>query len=237
MRNITPKPSRVPRTQLILITLFAVALITGTLAAFENGRLDWRGLMINLSTEVIGACITYFVIDRIISQNEDEEKLKVRLIREMENPNNGITVRAVQELRTRGWLQDGSLFGWFIQRTNMENVDLRDADLHGFGLYRTSLYNSRINTEQFLTMTDLRLCTMPDGSLYDGRYALRGDIDWAHEKYHLDFNTATVEQMAEYYGVTVKQFIEGQRWALESFPSYGMLIPDCVQRLKNEGAI
>ncbi|MEO0562267.1 MAG: hypothetical protein AAF125_09135 [Chloroflexota bacterium] len=154
MRQIDPPRRRLPRTQIILITLLLVAFITGGLAAFENGQLDWRGLMINLSTEVIGAVITYFVIDRIINQNEDEEKLKTRLIREMENPDNGLTVRAVQELRTRGWLQDGSLYGWFLQRNNMDNLDLRDADLAGFGLYRSSLRNTRIEISQLLAIHD-----------------------------------------------------------------------------------
>jgi hypothetical protein len=217
---------RAQRTPLILGTILTVSILTGVVAAWEPSGFNWRGLLSNLATELVGGVFTYFVIDQLISRNEDEDKLKQRLIREMENPENGIVVRAAQELRSRGWLQDGALFGWFLQRANMQGLDLRDADLRGFGLYRSNLTDARVDDIQLVQMNDLRLCVMPDGKRYDGRYCLRGDIDWAMSRYELDFRQITTEQMAEYYGVSVERFMEGQAWAQENLPRLGVAMPD-----------
>lgn len=202
----------------ILLALIAVALFMAIIAGIEDGRFDWRGFTGNLSTELIGAVITYWIIDRIINTQEHETQLKQRLIREMSNGNNGVSSRAVAELRSNGWLQDGSLKGWFLTDADLRGVYLKDADVGGLGIYRTDLTGAKITDEQLLSLNDLRRSTLPDGSLYDGRFCLSGDLEWARTKYHIDPATAPAQEMAGFYEVTVEQYIEGQRWALENIP-------------------
>lgn len=210
------KPRRKPimtQTRLILIGILISALVMGGLAAFEDGQLVWNGLLGNLSTEMVGALLTFFVIDRLIKQNSEQEELRDQLIREMENPDIGITKRAVTELRHRGWLQDGSLGGWFFKRANLEGIKLSDAELTDVGFYRCNLTGTRISDEQLASLNDLRFCTLPDGTQYDGRFCLYGDVKWAMQKYGLDLRLISVQEAAEYYGVTPEQYVAGQRWA------------------------
>lgn len=215
MRYIPPPRRRFNRTRLVLIVLVAGAFIAGLLTSLDldNGSINLNGFIGNLSTELIGAVITFAFIERILKEGDDRLKLHDRLIREMENPDNGITKRAVGELRYHGWLQDGSLAGWFLQRANLEGVPLRDANLEGVGFYRCNLKNTKLSPEQLCQLNDLRLCTMPDGTLYDGRYCLTGDINWAYSRYDLDLKTASVKQASAYYGVPEENYIEGQKWA------------------------
>ena len=197
MQYNKPKRNTQRQNQCILLAIIVISLVMGFVSAcdWDNHTFDWRGLLSNLSVGLLGSVMTYFLIDKLISKNEDDENLKVRLIRELENLDNGIVMRAVQELRTHGWLQDGSLYGWFLQKANFEGVYLRDADVRGLGLYRSSLKGARIEEHQLVLMNDLRFTIMPDGNSYDGRYCLKGDIDWALSKYDLDFDRITIDDV------------------------------------------
>ena len=237
MRYIDTKPRRLENKNAVLISLSMLALLVGVISAFENGTFAWRGLLANLSTEVIGAVIVYYIIDQFINRHDTEQKLKDKLIRELENPDSGIATRAAQELRTYGWLQDGSLYGWFIQRANWEGAYLRDANLNGVGLYRCNLKDARIYVSQMVQMNDLRKTIMPDGTLYDGRYCLQGDIEWATKKYDVNFMAATVEDLAGYYETSVDDFLSGQKWAWENLEDYDRKIPSYLERLHDIGAI
>ncbi|MEO0562266.1 MAG: hypothetical protein AAF125_09130 [Chloroflexota bacterium] len=80
-------------------------------------------------------------------------------------------------------------------------------------------------------MTDLRLTIMPDGEVYDGRYCLRGDIDWARKHYDLDFVSASPQEMADYYHISLKRFMVGQKWAYKHLPKYGVMRPSYLERI------
>jgi hypothetical protein len=45
---------------------------------------------------------------------------------------------------------------------------------------------------------------------------------------------ATIEQMADYYGVDVDTFIAGQRWAIKYLPEHGYDMPPYLQKLASE---
>lgn len=216
----------------ILLAIVIVSLVMGVISAWDwdKGIFEWRGLLSNLSVGLVGSVITYFLIDKLISKNEDDEVLKIRLIRELENPDSGIVTRAAQELRTYGWLTDGSLFGWFLQRANFEGVKLKDADLRGLGLYRCNLTRAAIEERQLCQLNDLRFTIMPDGQLYDGRYCLKGDIDWALSRYDLDFEVITLDEMAKYYDVPTSRFLEGQLWAKQNLPKWNISLPAYLSR-------
>lgn len=230
MQYTKPKSRRFTQPWLVLLALVAVAFVMAVVSSFENGEFAWRGLAGNLSTELIGAIITYGIIDRMIKASADNRELKKRLIRRLENPDTGVTWETLAELRDHGWLQDGSFYGWFLQRANLEGAYLRDWQTNGLGLYRSNLTGAKIEVEQLVVMNDLRRTVMPDGQLYDGRYCLVGDLTWARTQYSLDVNVATPQQMADYYEVSLERYLEGQRWAKENLPKYNIDLPKYLKR-------
>lgn len=234
MQYTTAKKSLSERKWIILGIIVLVSLGVGIVVSIEDGMLDLRGLLGNLSTELVGGVITFVLIDQFILKNEDEAVYRDSLISKLENPDNGIVKQTVQELRTRGWLQDGSLYGWFIQKANFEGIKMKVADMNGVGLYRCNLKNTEFRVDQFMVMNDLRRSTMPDGTFYDGRYCLKGDIAWANKNYGINFMSATVAEMAGYYEVSEEVFIEGQRWAYDNLPLYNREIPPYLVKLMDE---
>lgn len=226
-----PNTKLAQRKNLLLPIILGVSLLIGIISAFDDTGFDWRNFFGSISIELIGGVITFYLIDNFVMKNEDEISQRKSLISQLENHNSGIVKRAIQELRSYGWLQDGSLYGWFIQRANFEGIDLKDATVNGLGLFRCNLTGVRISDEQLAQLNDLRLTHMPDGSLYDGRYCLSGDIEWARTKYGIDFMLAPLEKLAEYYEVSPEEFIEGQRWAHNNLPKLGYDVPPYLQKL------
>jgi hypothetical protein len=215
MRLMPERKRRLFSRAHILVALTLVALLMTAISYVRDGVFDWRGLMGNLATELIGAVLTYLVLEQVIGRQEADEQHREHLIRELENPNNGLVAEAVNELRAHGWLKDGSLAGWLIVGGNFHGLYLKDANLKGLGLYKCNLRDAQIEPEQLLTLTDLRRTTLPDGTRYDGRFCLRGDIAWAHMHYGIDAQTATDAQMAEYYDVPLEAYQAGKAWARE----------------------
>lgn len=219
MQYLKPQRSRWKTSQLVLIALVGVAILMGVVSAWEDGKFLWQNLMGNLATELIGAVITYLILDQLIGQRENEQQLKEQLIREMGSRDNGIAARAMNELRARGWLQDGSLKGWFFQGANWQRAYLKDANLQGVGVFRSDLSGARLTEDQLMGLNDLRETVLSDGSVYDGRYCLKGDLDWAYSKYGIDVRIASPQQMADYYAVPLERYLEGQRWAKANLPN------------------
>ncbi|GAB5492103.1 MAG: hypothetical protein Phog2KO_23180 [Phototrophicaceae bacterium] len=222
---------RIQGRNLLLPIILIVSLIMGVISAYDSMGFDWRNFLGGISIELIGGVITFYLIDNFVMKNADETSHRKSLISQLENRNTGIVQRAVQELRAYGWLQDGSLYGWFIQRANFDGIHLEDANVNGLGLFRCSLKDVRITEEQLAQLNDLRLTHMPDGNLYDGRFCLSGDIEWARTKYGIDFMVARIETLAEYYEVSTEDFIEGQYWAYKNLPKLGYDIPPYLQKL------
>jgi hypothetical protein len=54
---------------------------------------------------------------------------------------------------------------------------------------------------------------MPDGKLYNGKYNLPHDFEVAARK---NYNPNDPASMAEYYGVSVEDYLEGQEWAQQN---------------------
>ncbi len=169
---------------------------------------------------------------------------KLELINKIYMLENKSTLQAVEELRVRGWLTDGSLQGSALcqaqmgnadlmgadlrnvdfHQANLEFADLRKARLNGAKLNRVSLYHANFDqadltyadlykanlrgaqnlTEQQLASAHQLLgAVMPDGSTYDGRFNLAGDLArarWAK------INLNDPAGMAEFYGVTLEAY-------------------------------
>ena len=111
--------------------------------------LEWFG---NLNTEFAGAFILsalLLVLVTIPGERNAENQLKQQLIREMGGSDNGIALHAVEELKARDWLYDGSLQATDLERANLQGAnlveaDLQRADLGGTNLQGADLYDANL---------------------------------------------------------------------------------------------
>lgn len=69
-----------------------------------------------------------------------------------------------------------NLGGSYLIHTNLQNTDMRDANLTSAMLWGANLHGSNITKEQLSKAMMLTGSIMPDGTTYDGRFALKGDI-------------------------------------------------------------
>ncbi|HEY47652.1 MAG TPA: pentapeptide repeat-containing protein [Anaerolineae bacterium] len=180
----------------------------------------------------------------------------VQLIRKLRSSKPFIVRQAVDELRDRGCLTDGSLkwvylryvklegadlSGADLQRADMnmahmQGADLSNANLQGARLHKVNLRGAqlananlheanmaKVNLQGVLDLTDeqlaqanrLRCATMPDGTRYDGRLNLAGDLADAG---FLHVNTSDPQAMADFYAISVDQYELGQAWVREHLP-------------------
>lgn len=110
-------------------------------------------------------------------------------------------------------LQGASLVGANLQRAylvraNLPEANLLIADMQMACLTRANLKDVKgLDYERLAQVDSLQGATLPDGSLYDGRFNLKGDIDSA-QKLHID--TAHPEAMAEFYSISLDAYLHGQ---------------------------
>jgi uncharacterized protein YjbI with pentapeptide repeats len=69
----------------------------------------------------------------------------MQLIRKLRNPENKIVLQAVEELRARGWLDDGSLKGVPLCYAHLQNADLFKADLTKVDLHQANLESADLS--------------------------------------------------------------------------------------------
>jgi hypothetical protein len=217
----------------VLAILIGSAFLTGivSLVSFHTGTSSgewWESALQNFSTEMIGAFLTFILIDVVIGgrekraeeRREEIRRLRRRLIKRLRSPNREITASAADELRRWGWLEDGSLEGAYLSHANLRRVDLKGADLEGARLTRARLEGSclsnaklegtTLKAAQLAQAHTLRGAIMPDGKKYDGRLSLKGDLKVAEDEgVCLD----DPEAMAKFFGVSVAEYVGGQEWA------------------------
>jgi uncharacterized protein YjbI with pentapeptide repeats len=96
-----------------------------------------------------------------------------------------------------------------MSRASLQGADLENADLTMADLYKVNLREARnLGEAQLSAANDLFGCILPDGSVYDGRFNLFGDLArarWA--KIDLDDPKA----MADFYGVSLERYLQGQQ--------------------------
>jgi hypothetical protein len=124
------------------------------------------------------------------------------------------------------YLRDANLLGADLNGVNLQAARLDEADLQNAQLQRANLreadlFKSNLNGARGLTdrqlvlVSHLQRATMPDGSRYNSRLNLNGDIEAAKtENVNPDDPTA----MAEFYGVSLEAYLAGQEWARENLP-------------------
>lgn len=318
--------------QRIAFVLIVVGVVIG-LSGFANKYCtDWCVLMpsvpvllsdflddfyANVSVDCLSIAFAILVIDRLNKRRAEEQEkskeqqlkteaeaqLKAQLIREMGSQDNGVALRAVEELRAHGWLMDGSLRGTTLHKANLQGSGLRFADLQGVRFFevnlegadllganlqetslcvvnfqraklvstnlrsslifvcdmrgamvlQTNLQDAHVQltdfsgaflldsnlqgiqlqdsnlrgvqlgnidlqnisglTDQILVaVAGLRGATLPTGKLYNGCFNLIGEPS---SLLHSDVDTKNPMSMADYYGVSLEDYLAGQEWARE----------------------
>ena len=152
----------------VLVALIVVPLLLSLPIAWYTG--EWGGLALNLCTELIGAGVTYTLLELVIGRRErreiereaekkEREAKKADLIRQMSSSVKDVAVPAAEELRRHGWLRDGSLQRAFLAMANLEGTDLYEANLQGAVLARANLEGAHLEGAFLSDYT-----TLPDGT-------------------------------------------------------------------------
>jgi hypothetical protein len=216
--------------QRVAIGLLILALFIATYG-YINQHTNWllplpfiADFYANVSTELISIVITILVIDGLNERRAIQQE-KQALILQMSSPTNFITKEAARILRMRGWLTDGTLQGANLLRANLRKVLLAKADLRGAQFYKAELWDAylhetnltgaiRLEDWQLVTVKYLCKAILPDGKIYNGRFNLRGDLSWACDK--LGIAKDDDQAMADFYGVPVDEYRQGQVWTVEN---------------------
>jgi uncharacterized membrane protein YeaQ/YmgE (transglycosylase-associated protein family) len=206
----------------LIIGLIAGLLIPALMRILGS---DPEGFLENLVPEFIGIVFTVLIIDTLDKRRENI-LVRDQLLRQLHSYYNPFALQSIEELRVLGYLSDGSLNGLDLRGSDWRDGNLYEAVLVGADLRNASLYNAdfaranlkdaQVTEEQLVTTKILWLCTMPDGSLYDGRYNLAHDFAVATRK---GYDIRNPESMAAYYNVTTDAYLEGQRWAKQHLES------------------
>jgi hypothetical protein len=124
-------------TWLILSILLGIAMLSIAVEVMLTGSVE--GLGLNLGTEIIGAVLTFALIDRIIGGSEEKKRLRATLIGQLGSAVNEEATRAAEELRRYGWLKDGTLQEAYLRRANLFQANLRGANLEAADLWDANL--------------------------------------------------------------------------------------------------
>jgi uncharacterized protein YjbI with pentapeptide repeats len=143
----------------VLLILIVVALASSLWAAWYTG--DWGGLVLNFGTEMAGAVVTYALLELFIGGRERREAKKADLIAQMGSRVYDVAIAAVEELRRRDWLTDGSL-----QRIALIMANLQGANLFRANLQRANLSGANLQ-EAFLSWADLQGASLEDTKLQE----------------------------------------------------------------------
>lgn len=220
-----------PTAVLGLLFLLA-AVVVAVIGQFStHQQLDVRSFFgdfyTNISTDLISIAVTVLIIDTLNQRRADTERKRQR-IREMRSPDNGIALAALSELRDEGWVEDGSLRDAYLLGANLEGAFLREVELNGAwlrdanlqraymrdaNLTNATLIGANLTAARELTPAQLRQAsallgaTLPDGSRYDGRFNLPGDIEIAQSR---GFDLTQLEEAVRFYGVPLRHSLDSK---------------------------
>ena len=152
------------------VLLVAIGLVIGNILFSGD-----EGYATNLFTEALSLGATVFVLNLLAKQRE-ERTLKKRLIQQLGSSFNIIALTALEELWSRGWLQDGSLRGVDLSRADLRGADLGKANLTGVQFFSRRYghvhfdEHTRLPDETFWQednpITDIERYTNPDHPEY-----------------------------------------------------------------------
>jgi hypothetical protein len=110
----------------------------------------------------------------------------------------------------RADLRDTCLQAAHLVRANLRAAHMLGSDLQGADLEGADLQGAEVTDAQLAKTNRLRGVTMPDGSRYDGRFNLQGDLKTAYRE---QVDVIDPAAMAAFLGVSLEDYQRGQAWA------------------------
>ena len=108
----------------------------------------------------------------------------------------------------RSNLSMADLSGAKLSRADLQGADFSKANLENADLFKSNLQDARnLTDEQLLKVKRLWGATMPDGSPYNGRFRLQGDLEFAQ---WARVDADDTEAMAYFFGVSLETYLQGQ---------------------------
>jgi hypothetical protein len=146
---------------LVIFALVGIAALAVWQSALDNGSIGaaWTsGLWLNFATEVLGAILTFAMFEILINANNRQEEL----VRQLRSHDNNTVLHALNELREKGYLFDGTLHG-----ANLRGANLAGADLRGASLKRLRCDSDTIlpDGSRWTESSDWRQFTLPESQI------------------------------------------------------------------------
>jgi uncharacterized protein YjbI with pentapeptide repeats len=104
-------------------------------------------------------------------------------------------------------LSGAHLTNAILIESNLYGADMRGADFEGARLGNANLERANLTERQLMQAGSLQGCILPHGKLYNGRHNLPGDLEMAQ---FLEIEIRDPVQMAEFYGVSLDDYGDGQ---------------------------
>src|SRR5574341_283571 len=112
-------------------------------------------------------------------------------------------------------LVNTDLDGAYLFKADLRNTSMNNANVRNASFWETNLFNSSLSDIQLRTAFRLRGSILPEGSRYNGRFNLVGDIQDAEED---GTDTEDPKAMAAWYVVPLEEHLRGQEWARKHLP-------------------
>lgn len=125
-------------------------------------------------------------------------------------------------------LYGADLSGAFLTGSNLSGAHMGRVKLDGAWLAGTNLSEcKRIPRGALARARRLKGAIMPDGSRYDGCYGLQSDLRQAQKDCHkLGKNAQDAAALAEWYGVPVEDYLQGQQRGARIIHEVGAALMD-----------
>lgn len=160
------------RMKWILLPAIALAGLLSTLVSLIVAD-GLQEVLLNLGTELIGAVVIFLLVDQLIggferleSEQKQAEQHKKSLLLDLRSMDQPTASRALEELRSLGWLEDGTL-----ELSDMSGVRLAGSDLVAADLTRVILRNADLEGASLqlanLQDADLTNCNLAGANLSD----------------------------------------------------------------------
>jgi hypothetical protein len=175
----------------VISSLFIVAILSISYYLFQS-NFDFAEASLNFGTEILGAVITYILIQNVIGNSKKKEKL----ITNMSSKTREVALQATEELRQSNWLTDGSLKGVNLSGANLRGFELNSANLIDAVLINTNLSGAKLFGAKLsganLFLADLSNATLDSADLHEanlqGTNLYGADLSTVH-----NLNSATLK--------------------------------------------
>lgn len=120
-------------------------------------------------SEALTIVFAVLIID-VLNKRRHTQREKQTLIRRLGSPEAILTAEAVRELRTHGWLTDGTLRGGFLINADLSNAALWQADLREAAMMEANLAGANFHRAKLgrarLWQANLHSAELMQASLY-----------------------------------------------------------------------